>query len=368
MKEPVDRRARLLIVDDDNTFRIATKSLLTEEGFTVDDASRGEEAVRLAREHTYDLILLDIHMPLMDGIQVLKLLKPELPNTDFIMITAFQDTQLAVESMKHGAREYITKPVDPGDLVQRIRSASRAHDAELRVKSLQTEFSSRILHDLRTPLNTMRSAIGFLGKQIPGPLTQEQRDVLSDMERNIQKLDTILNDMIDLTLFESGQVELLRLPTNIDELVPAVCARLKPHAQAKQITLTSRADSNVPTIEADPEKIEQVLTNLIENGINYTNTGGTITVSLATARRTLDGKEQEFVETTIRDSGVGIASDELPFVFDKYKEVLTGKTSPMKTSGLSLAICKSIVEAHRGTITAESVPGSGSVFRFSLPV
>lgn len=366
--EPVQHRSRLLLVDDEDAFRLSIKNILRDEDFEIDDASRGEDAIRLARTNTYDLILLDIDMPVMDGVQVLKILHPELPSTDFIMVTGYQETWLAVDSMKFGAKEYVTKPVDPGDLIQRIKSSLRARAAELRLKTLQLDFSSRLLHDLRTPLNTMRSAIGFLEKKLAGPITQEQHEVLSDMERNIEKLSAILNDMIDLTLFESGQVELLKLPTNMDELIPSICAQMKPLAQAKGVALSINANGEIPTVEVDPDKIEQVLTNLIDNATRFTAPGGTINVSLAAVRYPLNGTDRECIETSVRDTGSGIPPEEMPYIFDKYKEFITGRTSQSKTTGLGLAICKSIIEAHHGAITADSVPNQGSSFRFYIPV
>ena len=368
MFEHIEHKPVLLIVDDDDDFRKVITMALSDEGFEVDDSATGEDAIKAARNREYDLILLDINMPVLDGVQTLKILRQETPSTDFVMITGYQDVQLAVESIKLGAKEYLTKPIEPADLVQRVRSVLRAHTAEARVKELQAEFTSRLLHELRSPLNTVKSAIGFLTKGMAGPTTDQQQDVLTHIDNNLSKMIALLNDMIDLTQFESGRVDIEKLPTNLDEFIPPICRRIEPHAKAKKLVLNINIDQNVPTIELDQDKIEQAITNLLDNAIKYTNEGGTITVQAATIQKSVNKKQKEFVEITVSDSGVGIPKEELPFVFDKYKEFLTGKSSKQKTTGIGLAICRSIIEAHQGTMSVESAVDKGSSFKCYLPV
>jgi signal transduction histidine kinase len=358
----------LLVVDDNVSFLKDTCDVLSSEGMTVDGAAHGEEAIKLARQHSYDLVLLDINMPVMDGMQTLKILRKDSPASDVIMVTGYQDIQLAVESMKIGAKEYITKPIDPGDLVQRVKTALRAHAAEARVKNMEAQFSSRLLHELLNPLHSVHAAIDFMLKQSAGPVTDQQMEVLNNINTSITKMDALINDMIDLSLFESGNVELQKLPTNIDELIPAVCSRLNSQAKAKNVTISVHAADDIPTIELDTEKIEQVITNLIENSLKYTPNGGSINIKLVTGKMKINNANIECVSVSVTDTGCGISKEELPFVFDKYKEVLTGKESKQKTTGLGLAICKSIVEAHNGVIDVDSIPGKHTTFTFSLPV
>ena len=367
MAEQETRTHRLLVIDDDKDFRAFLKTILQNEGFKVDTAQSGEEGIRAARSHSYDLIFLDLKMPGMDGMQVLKILKPESPTTDFIIITAERDIHIAVELIQLGAREYLTKPIEPADFIRHVRTALRAHAAELRLSEIQSEFSSRLVHDLRVPLAVMNSNIDLLAKGTPGPLTPPQQRALDEMTKQTSKMNALLNDMTDLTLFESGRVHIERLPLNLDVLVPAACGRMSQQAKAKNITVKINIADNIPTLELDPEKIEQVFHNLLDNGIKYTKEGGSITVNLATGTHVFNGKELESVEIAISDTGVGIPKEELPLVFDKYKDILTGKTSAHKTTGMGLAICRSIVEAHQGTMTAESLPGSGATFRIFLP-
>lgn len=367
MKEQAEQSARLLVVDDEEGFRELLNRILQKEGYKVDTAPSGEEAIRAARTHSYDLIFLDLNMPGMGGMQVLKTLKPESPTTDFIIITAYADVHTAVELMKLGAWEYITKPVEPSEFIQHVRTALRAHNAELRVREIQSEFSSRLLHDLRGPLVVVNSNIDLLAHGSLGRLTREQQQILDEIKRQMNKMDALLNDMTDLTLFESGKVHIETLPLNLDVLVPRICDRMNAQAKAKNITLIMKIGDNIPTLELDPEKIQQVFHNLVDNGIKYTREGGSITIGLALCQHVFNGTQRDSVEITVSDTGVGIPNDELPLVFDKYKTILTGRTSTQKTTGLGLAICRSIVEAHQGQMTAESVVGKGTTFRIFLP-
>jgi signal transduction histidine kinase len=241
-----------------------------------------------------------------------------------------------------------------------VKSSLRAHAAEVRVKELQAEFSSRLLHDLRGPVVTLSSSINFLLNESAGPITPDQRQVFQDMRLNAVKLDALLNDMIDLTLFEFGKVNIDKLPVNLDVLVPAVCDRIRPRAAARQIRLNVSIGDGIPTLALDPEKMEQALNNILDNAIKYTGERGAINVSVTAGNHAPAGTSAGSVAIAISDTGIGIAKEELPLVFDKYKDLVTGKPSSLKTTGLGLAICKSIVEAHNGTMTAESEPGKGT--------
>jgi len=363
-----EEKPHILVVDDDEDFRVLVKTTLIEEDFDVDDAANGKLALAKIKEKSYDVVLLDVKMPVMDGLETLRQARPEAPSTDFVMITGFQDITIAVESIKLGAREYLTKPIEPEVLIQRIRSIVRAHAAEIRLREVQTEFNSRLLYDIRNPVATVKSAIGFLLKGMAGPLTEQHSEVLNHMDFNVGKVLSILNDMIDIGKFESGPVPLEKLPTNLDDLVPAICGRMEAQAHAKQLSLGVNSGPGIPTLELDAEKIEQVITNLLDNAIKYTHEKGKITVQTKLVTGTIKNRQQECVEIAITDSGVGIPADELPFVFDKYKEFLTGKPSAKKTTGLGLAICRNIVEAHNGAISVQSEHGKGSRFSLLLPI
>jgi signal transduction histidine kinase len=354
----------LLVVDDDEGFRNVIKDILAEAGYAVDDAGDGKTAVDAASKTPYDIIVLDVKMPGMDGMEALKLIRQYSPGSDILMLTGVHDISIAVEAVKLGAREFLTKPIETDALLQNIRTTLRARAAEKKVKELEIEFSSRLLYELRNPITIGKSGVGFLLKGMAGPLSDQQFEVLSNMELNIDKLLVILSDMIDLTKLESGKVNLKMAQANLNEFLPRIGTLYEPRAKAKKVSFAIDLQKDLPVIQMDAEKINQVISNLLDNALKYTNEGGSITLKAVQVPQ----EDKHYAALTVQDSGVGIPPDELPYVFDKYKEFLTGKTSQKKTTGLGLAICRKIVEAHHGSITAQSEVGKGSSFTFLLPV
>jgi two-component system, sensor histidine kinase and response regulator len=358
---------KILIVDDEDAFRMLLAATLEDEGFEVTTAPDGERALELINDHTFDLALLDVRMPGIDGMEVLQKIRQNSPTTDCIMLTGFQDIELAVNAIKKGAKDFLGKTQSVDELLLRINNVLRAHRAEAHITEVQQDYTSKLMHDLLSPLHSLQSAIDFLEQGLGGPVTDLQKKVLLEINSMLGSMDALLNDMIDLSLFESGRIDIQKIPSNIDELIPSVCARFKPQISVKHITLNLNIEKNIPTIAVDPARIEQVTNNLLDNAVKYTPENGTITVSVSNRIEDVDNKPVEFVEVSVADTGQGIGPAELPFVFDKYKEVLTGKSSEKKTTGLGLAICRSIIDAHHGNMYAASEVGKGSTFRFLLP-
>jgi two-component system, sensor histidine kinase and response regulator len=368
MKTEPNALPAILIVDDDEGFRSLVATTIQDEGYDVENIGDAEKAIGMAREKSYDIILLDVRMPGMTGIDALKVLKKESPLTDYIMLTGVHDISIAVEAVKLGAREFLTKPFESDYLLQQLRSTLRARAAEKKLREAEANFSSKLLYDLRNPLSTIQSGITFLQKGMAGPLSDQQQVVIGHIGTNTEKILTLLSDMIDISKFETGKVDIEKTPTNFDEFIPRVCEEFETLATAKKIKFSARVASNLPTVIIDIQKIGQVVKNLLDNAIKYTNEGGNIGVEVNLVKPDTADPGKEYIEIKVKDSGAGISPDELPFVFDKYKEFLTGKTSAKKTTGLGLAICRNIVEAHHGRMWVDSEGGKGSVFTVLLPV
>lgn len=357
----------VLVVDDDDRFRTFVHDTLTGEGLTVHEGRNGKEALAAFNHGSYDLMLLDFKLPDMNGIDVLKSVREKSPTTDVMVITGYNDINLAVDLLKLGAKEYVMKPIEPAELIQRVRTAVRARTAEQRLKQLQFDFSSRLFYDLRSPLHTIMSTLEFLQKDAAGKLSERQQLLLDSVGANLQQMNGLLNDLIDLTLLESGKVDIEKLPTNLDELLPSLLERFRSRANAKHIFLTLKTNRNIPTLEIDAAKIDQVFSNLLDNAVKYTEKGE-IKVQLSVVKATLNGSDRECVEALISDTGIGIPKEELPLMFDKYKDMLIGKSSTKRTTGLGLAICRNIIDAHNGSLSVDSVVGKGSTFKILLPV
>jgi two-component system sensor histidine kinase/response regulator len=367
MSKNVQRAPDVLVIDDDDKFRTFVHDALVVEGLIVHQGRTGKEALAAFNKNSYDLLLLDYKLPDMNGIDVLKSVREKSPATDVMVITGYKDIDLAVDLLKLGAKEYVTKPIDPEELVQRVRTAVRAHTAEQRLKQIQFDFSSRLFYDLRTPLQTIMSTLEYLKKDTTGKLSERQHLLLENLKTSLHQMGGLLNDMIDLNILESGKVEIEKLPTNLDEVLPGIIERFRAQANAKHLALTVKINGNIPTLEIDANKIDQVFSNLLDNAIKYTNSGE-IKFTLSVTKALLNGSNHECVEVIIADTGIGISKEELPLVFDKYKDMLIGKSSTKRATGLGLAICRNIIDTHNGSISVDSTIGKGSTFKILLPV
>lgn len=356
---------RILIVDDEQSFRSMLKDQLQEEGFLVDEASSGEEALSIVNSKDYPIILLDIKMSGMDGLDTLKALRRITPNPDILMVTAFADIPSAVESIKYGACDFLEKPIQIETLLDKIKSLIRSREEDKRLQEIQIDFPTLVMHKLRVPLATVKSAVSLLNKGLDDIVSEKQRELLIHIDNTLMKINATINDLIDLAQLESGNVQLEKLPVNLDELVPAVCSRMEAEAKAKNINFVLSIDKNVPTIEIDSEKIEKALINILDNAIKYSSAGENISISTTAIHKEQDGALRQFVEVSVSDNGVGISANMIQHIFDKYKPETHNKE---KTTGLGLALCKSIVEAHGGYIFAESETNKGATIRFAVPV
>ncbi|MBI5855708.1 MAG: HAMP domain-containing histidine kinase [Nitrospirae bacterium] len=224
---------------------------------------------------------------------------------------------------------------------------------------LKSSFVSIASHELRTPMTSIKGYVDNLLEGIAGPITGKQTAYLTRSKHNADRLTRLITDLLDLSKIESGQVPLKPAPIPLPELIGEVVESLQPLAKQKGLTLQTAPLDDKTVLQADRDKLTQVLMNLIQNAIKFTETGGTVTVESA-----MNGSG--FAHLSVSDTGCGIAPDEVGKVFDKF---FRGSQSTPQTpgAGLGLAIAKSLVERHGGEIWVESEPGRGSRFSFTVP-
>ncbi len=359
---------RILVVDDEDSLRLTLKLRLQGADFDVRVAKDGEEALEALKQAPVDLVLLDINMPNMDGIETLGHITEDYPSTEIIMLTGFADFSTAIECLKKGAKDYLVKPIEMTELVTRVKSTLRAKTSERAYHELQQRYMSTFFHDLLGPLTTVNSTVEHLVEGKSGHVSKEQAVLLRYAGELTEKMTQRVKEMIDLSQFEAGLVTLERKPLDIAIFTEMMCARYEILAKSKEIKIIKKIDKNLPTLDFDFDKLAQVINNILDNAIKYSLREGTIAITVSKITREELGKKRQYILFAIKDNGVGIRSDELPLVFNKYKEQLTAKPSDLKTTVLGLAISKHIVEAHGGTIWAESEVSKGSTFSFTLPI
>ena len=228
---------------------------------------------------------------------------------------------------------------------------------------MKSELVSRVSHELRTPIVAMQHALAILVDEIAGPLTEEQKKFASLTQRNLQRLNALINDLLDLSKLEAKKMDLRLAFTSLSPVIGNVCETLDPWAQSKAITIMRRVPEDLPHVMCDPARITQVLTNLLGNAIKFTPKQGRIT---AEAKLVEGGM---VVQVSVTDTGIGIAKEDLPKLFSKFQQVGERTASDISGTGLGLAISKEIVELHRGRIWAESDEvKKGTTFTFTLPL
>jgi len=481
----------ILVVDDERVVREGCRRVLSGKGYRVILAEEGKSALELLAEEPVDIMLLDLKMPVMGGEEVLQHTRNHYPDVPVIIITGHGTVDNAVECMKNGAYDFVTKPfqVDQflltieraadkrrleqksrlyeeenrrnlydlnleksrlktiincmangvlvtnnnlevvlhnpamtrlmniekrfdtpaqleditgnGDLLgilgkmkkgelpsddfvsQEIRSGKnvlRAISAPAlgpddgvvgtvtvledvtafkRLDEMKSDFVNMVAHELRSPLVSIRQQNNVLLEGLAGPLQEKQREFLSRGSRKIDQLLELINDLLDIAKIEAGKHVQHRVPLDVESVVRENLALIQPRAREQNITLEFTCEDLRP-IQADPKGIGEVLNNLITNAINYSPNGGRVDVAV----RCLGDN----MEIRISDTGIGIAPEELPKIFDKFYRVKHPETRQVMGTGLGLAITRGIVEAHQGTIEVESIPDQGTTFRILLPV
>lgn len=362
-------KINVLVADDEDNLRMTISAWLGDEGFEVQQADNGLDAIKIVQSNDFDIALLDIKMPGANGLEVLRYIKKNSSPTEVVMMTGMSDVSMAVEAMKLGAREYLTKPVDMEQLVPQLRSLLKKRDAEERIRQLQAEHTSRLLYDLHNPISGLQQSIGYLLKGMAGSVSDQQKELLGYMTNSIDKVIGLLNGMMDLTKLEGGRVRLNKGISNVADVVTKVTKEFRVPIQSNKITLDVHAEADLPPIEFDQQKIEQVVQNFLSNALKHTPAQGAVIAQVTKVALVLEEGQQpsDFILVSVFNSGTGIPKEEIPLIFDRYRNVLSGK-SDKKPTGLGLIICQRIIEAHSGKIWVESELNKGATFFFALPI
>jgi PAS domain S-box-containing protein len=221
---------------------------------------------------------------------------------------------------------------------------------------LKTEFVATVSHDLRTPLTTIQGYVELLPRV--GPLNERQRQFVERVEGSVQYITDLINDLLDIRRIEA-ELNLEMEVCDLRDLIEDVIEPLRTQAEEKNQALRWERPDTLPLVRANPRRLKQVVTNLVNNAIKYTEEGGRISVEAA--------KDDEHVVVRVIDNGIGIPPSEQPRIFDRFYRVESEETADIKGTGLGLSIVKAVIEKHDGRIWVDSTPGVGSVFTFILP-
>lgn len=245
-----------------------------------------------------------------------------------------------------------------------ITSEVKANTQMQKTLKMQEEFFTNISHELKTPLNVIYSTIQLFNIYFKNGSLEEKKDIvikyISTITQNCYRLSKLINNIVDISKIEAGFYELNLSNNNIVEIVEDIVTSVTDYTTSKELDIIFDTDEEEKIIACDPEKIERIILNLLSNAIKFTEKGGEICIDIQ--------DKDKFVEISVRDNGIGIDSNHLDLIFDRFKQVDKSLSRNAEGTGIGLSLVKSIVELHGGTIHVESKFGKGSKFTVKLPV
>jgi signal transduction histidine kinase len=369
----VDKVATIINVDDNEHSRYVRARVLSRAGFIVHDAATGSEGLKLVAEQKPDLVLLDVNLPDVDGLEVCRRIKSSTTGVPLMVLqisASATEPAHATAGLENGADAYLIEPVDPDVLVATVRAMLRLRNAERdlaatneRLKALNVElqrsnedlaqFAFAASHDLHEPLRTVASFAALLEKTAGAKLSETELQYLAFISEGARRMQALIDDL--LTYSQVGQKPESTQLVDLNVVLPWALENLRERISESCAEISSEP---LPSIPGDEAQFVHLFQNLIGNAIKYSRPGVKPTIRLSATQK------DEYWLIAVRDNGIGISSEYTQSIFGVFKR-LHGNEIP--GTGIGLAVCRRVVEAHGGEIWVESTPGEGSSFFFTLP-
>lgn len=366
------RGRKVLVVDDDRLNARILTSILRPGGYIVTQTDSAEKALELYATFNPDLVLLDVVLPGLNGFDACRQLKSMYGDAcaPIIFITAKRESEDVVEGLTAGGVDYLPKPFRPKEVLERVRVHLQNRVLIEQQQKLVAQLSSanaaknRLLgmaaHDLRNPLASIRGMADFLRDGTVGQLTPDQLDLVATIHEASQSMLELVNEFLDISVIESGELKIRPSATSLPELLTKSVYLNNINAARKGTRIDLTLSETDRPCQMDAEKIKQVVDNLLSNAIKFSPPASVIQI------------RAEYTDThcsiLVQDQGPGIPAGESHKLFKDFSVTSVKPTAGEKSTGLGLAICRKIIEAHRGLISAENHPAGGCVFKISLPL
>ena len=367
--------SKILVVDDEQSVATTIKAILQLDGNEVTAVTSGKEALDLLERQEFDVVLTDLRLDDLDGIEILRETQKLWPDTVSIMLTGYASLESAVTALRSGAYDYLIKPSDVDELratvgraLERRRLRQRLVELE-QLDKLKTQFLSMASHELRTPLTAVsgfmqiaRRRMGRLGAatDVPQPWREEAQkadETLDMANRQAKKLARLIDELLDVSRLQQGRVEMRLAEIDLGEIVREVGERMKLLSKGHEIE--TKVEGTAPIV-ADRDRIEQVFENLVGNAIKYSPDASRIEMTLR-----VNGAN---AVVSVRDHGIGIAPAEVEKIFGLFYRSPDPRADHVGGLGLGLYISREIVSRHHGRLWAERNPDAGTTFHVTLPL
>ena len=361
----VQEQATVLVIDDEMAIRDACCQALSKDGYRAEAAENAEAGLQRARHLKPDVVMVDLKMPGMGGMELLERIRDIDANIVSIVITGYATIESAVEAMKRNAYDFIAKPFTPDQLriviergLERRRLAIESARLRREKERMRENFVTLVTHQLRSPLACVKQYLVVILGEYAGEVLSKQKEMIEKASKQVDSLLRLISDWLDISHIDAGNLMKKFEPVDLTLVLSETLQLLVPLANARKVTINSNLHDDIPMVQGDRESLKQAFTNLISNGIYYNREGGTVTVS------TRENEGDLVLE--ICDTGIGISRDNLHFIFEEFFRVKNEETRRTSGSGLGLPIAKRIIEAHDGAISVASEVGKGTTFRVAL--
>jgi two-component system sensor histidine kinase/response regulator len=379
----MSEKGRILVIDDELGIREGCRRALQPQGYEVETAATMREGRQKIENGAFDLVLLDVMMPDGRGIELVDTIHQKDPETVCVIITGYATVELAVQAIKQGAYDFISKPftadmllitVNQGVEKRRLsQEAGRLQEAENRAAELarakeemerldrfKTDFMWTVAHELRSPVGGAMSLLRTLRRGLAGELNEKQNEILGRIENRMDMLMVLINDLLDLA---AGKAIGTDQPSESIELLPVLhdlAEFFSPDIENKKIKFVLEAPETSPLVWATQDGLEKIFRNLISNAIKYTPEGGVVRVNV--------GEDASGVRIAVSDTGMGIPKADMKHLWEEFFRASNARKSGILGTGLGLSIVKQFVDSFAGTVDVHSLEGKGTTFTITLPV
>jgi len=372
---------KILVIEDEDQVRQSYYDMLNFFGYHVDSVSNGQEGMARITKKDYDIVVTDLNMPQMNGIDVLKYIKKKKPYIEVIVITGYATLENAIEAMKVGAYDYFAKPID----IEHVRIVlskcikqiqSRRENEELRsltqrlkeLNELKDKFITITNHELRTPVTVLKGYIELIDYFLEDSRNKEINEAIEIVMETMRELVSIVEQMHDISSFDYGKKRMVEKEFEVENILKVVSKEMRVLFEKRKITFDTKLKSKGAIVRGDEGQIKRSLRELLQNALKFTPEGGKVLLESYLS----NDKKKIYIKVT--DNGVGIPNDKLDLVFEPFYEVqnvinhMTSKTEFMGGGiGLGLTLAKEVFESHKGEILVDSEEKKGSVFTVVLP-
>lgn len=368
-----DQPTHVLLIEDNPGDADLVRLRLVEgkSAVNVSYAGKLSEGLASLAKNSPSVVLLDLNLPDSRGAETFRKVLEKAPNVPVVILSGQDDEGLAIKALHQGVQDYLVKgSITSGALdramryaIERqalLRSLEMSRNQQLEFKN---QFLSHVSHELRTPLTCIHQFVSILLDGLGGEVSPEQKDHLSTILRSVNQLGAMVRDLLESARAESGKLRMEPRCIVVADLIQQAISMMSKTAQDKRVGLEAGVDGRIPFVYADPDRVLQVLINLIDNGIKFTPPDGSVIVSACLAE-----SDPDYVYISVVDSGRGISPEAKALVFERMYQDPNAVDNNRAGLGLGLYIAKEVVELHGGRMWVASENGHGSTFSFTLPL